>query len=1009
MSSRLNSHRKKFGPVAPTGEIQFSGVTDSGVRNALALIGQQLVELSKKDGTVLRGHFGGIENVAGQKHLVLRYASIKSGDPYALSSATERRGNVAEKVRIPISEFTKMEAPLPAVDHSSVTNNHGRGRAAPDSRSFATDGQIANRLSSGPGRELKKFDDFSEFPVVSNTPSSNAIRNGSRDAETFGDVRNPGKWDQFRANQEQFGVRTSFDESEYTTKIDRSSVDYPAREREAARIAAEIESKSSVNIHLQEERNQRLPADLDEEALYSGVQRQNPPAFQPLLTMNSRNKTVQNGGNLASHLAKTNVAKDQNLHYGPPKQDVRPRNGGPSKIPQKSAIPSKAVWGSKNNQSKNVTPFSKSVHVPKNHKLGGAKSGNPALKAEVSNPVPPTVGVKTPAPAPKASAPAAKASATLPKGAVNPPPPKAHAGATSKPTAIPKSTPATKKLSYAAAAGARVNRQAPPTASIPVDLTQGPRPPLSPMSPSKSNTVKPSNASGSSSVPRVATTRNHSAVRLPNGGRTPPTAARNSPNVTRTSPSNPETSAMDALNLEPRSPKIVKSFEQYKQDKVGKSLTEKRQEITNDFKKFSTDLDAKRGAPRKASSGLSVTPVKNEKQSVSTVSKAVSPVADTTTQNEKGTESVESKREITLQSSDGVAKKDTPKEVIESKAAVKKGTESGSTTSTRFKPVKKLNPNAASWQPTSAPANPAVSAPQPPNSHGVLTSSAQIQQHIPGPGAPSMDPYFHMNNFGGVAPNVAPGMAPEHQAPGYGFQMAPPVGHPANMPYGGYPSMIVPPGMPQNPTSFPYMAGTRTPYIMPGNGTRFPPGAPPGGMGFGIPVPMMPSQGNQRSPGMPQYYGPQYMASGQPPMPMQPAITPAYAHPQQVVAPHVPQPVVSPRNSMGGGSGGGSSGGSSRRSGSKGRSRHNHQHQQYFDSDQNQSQAQQQSTSNQSGYASAGIHQVHTGKAHWHSSGQSSKAPSMDESSSRDDLKNSQGSGKVSTASSGRSQAKPRQ
>lgn len=826
MSSRLNSHRKKFGPVTPTGEIQFSGVTDSAVRNALCLISYQLVELWKKDGTVLRGHFGGIESVSGKLHVVLRYASIKSGDPYALSSATERRGNVAERVRIPVSDFTKMETLYNAMEQSPNSKNHALGRNRPDSRTFATDGQIANRLSSGPGRELKKFDDFSEFPTVSSTPSSNVYRNGNRDTETFGEVRSAGKWDQFRTNQEKFGVHTTFDESEYTTKIDRSSADFRAREREAARIAAEIESKSSSNIHMQEERNQRMPADLDEETLYSGVQR--PKSFDAV-HMSFRNKAVQNGSSYtASHSMKTN-SKDQNVSFGPSKHDVRPKNGGLAKIPQKSAIPSKAVWGSKNNQTKGTAPFSKLNQAPKNlNKAGSVKSTGESPKSESLNPNPPTQPIaKTSAAMPKTTTPNTKATATVSKGPLSAPQSIAPVASVPKPATVSKSKQATKKLSYAAAAGARVSRQQ-PASPILADFTAGPRPPRSPISPNKPNTVK-SGTGGIAGTSRSTAPRNQNAGRLPNGGRTPPVAARNSPNVTRSAPSNPETSAMDALNLEPRSPKIVKSFEQFKQDKVGKSLTEKRQEITNDFKKFSTDLDAKRSGPRKNSSGTSISSTKSEKQVALVVSATMK-------ENDMG--SSESQSTADSQSTDASPKQAATKEVSESKPVEKKELVSGATPPTRFKPVKKLNPNAASWQPASGPSStPGVTTSQSSISHSNTPPSTQMQQPMPVSGTHGMDPYFHMNNFGGVAPNVSPGMLPEHQSPGYGFQMGP-VGHPSNIPYAGYPSMMVPPGMPQNPAAFPYMTGARTPYIMPTNGSRFPPGAP-----GGIPVSIMPGNG----------------------------------------------------------------------------------------------------------------------------------------------------------------------
>ena len=79
-----------------------------------------------------------------------------------------------------------------------------------------------------------------------------------------------GDWDQFSANEKKFNVKASFDENLYTTKLDLSSIDAYQR-AEAERIAKEIESTSSTNMHVAEERNQAIATDYDEEDRYSGV------------------------------------------------------------------------------------------------------------------------------------------------------------------------------------------------------------------------------------------------------------------------------------------------------------------------------------------------------------------------------------------------------------------------------------------------------------------------------------------------------------------------------------------------------------------------------------------------------------------------------------------------------------------------------------------------------------------------------------------------------------------
>jgi hypothetical protein len=77
------------------------------------------------------------------------------------------------------------------------------------------------------------------------------------------------QWDQFAANKSMFGVDTSFDETMYTTAIDKSAGGIS--EAEAARIAREIQNSVSTNVHMQEERGQRMTVDYDEEDLYGAV------------------------------------------------------------------------------------------------------------------------------------------------------------------------------------------------------------------------------------------------------------------------------------------------------------------------------------------------------------------------------------------------------------------------------------------------------------------------------------------------------------------------------------------------------------------------------------------------------------------------------------------------------------------------------------------------------------------------------------------------------------------
>lgn len=98
------------------------------------------------------------------------------------------------------------------------------------------------------------------------------------------ETTNTTDWDQFATHEKMTGGHSTYTEEAYTTAIDRSAPDYKRKEAEAARIAREIESQTSTNVHIREERGQALEADLgDEEDKYSGVRREKRD-YLPLVT-----------------------------------------------------------------------------------------------------------------------------------------------------------------------------------------------------------------------------------------------------------------------------------------------------------------------------------------------------------------------------------------------------------------------------------------------------------------------------------------------------------------------------------------------------------------------------------------------------------------------------------------------------------------------------------------------------------------------------------------------------
>ncbi|KAG6669116.1 hypothetical protein I3843_01G212800 [Carya illinoinensis] len=81
-------------------------------------------------------------------------------------------------------------------------------------------------------------------------------------------------WDQFETNETLFGVKSTFDEELYTTKLERGPK-MEELEKKALRIAREIEGEETQDLHLAEERGISFPGDLeiDEETRFSSVYR----------------------------------------------------------------------------------------------------------------------------------------------------------------------------------------------------------------------------------------------------------------------------------------------------------------------------------------------------------------------------------------------------------------------------------------------------------------------------------------------------------------------------------------------------------------------------------------------------------------------------------------------------------------------------------------------------------------------------------------------------------------
>jgi PAB1-binding protein PBP1 len=117
-----------------------------------------------------------------------------------------------------------------------------------------TDAEISGPRS-GAERELQRWVPDGPDPAIVN---GNGNANGNAragpsgrggDSETFG-TTTTGAWDQFETNKRLSGKDSTYDENLYTTRLDRSAPDYKKREKEADRLASEIQGVSSISIDM---------------------------------------------------------------------------------------------------------------------------------------------------------------------------------------------------------------------------------------------------------------------------------------------------------------------------------------------------------------------------------------------------------------------------------------------------------------------------------------------------------------------------------------------------------------------------------------------------------------------------------------------------------------------------------------------------------------------------------------------------------------------------------------
>lgn len=200
----------------------------------LQLVGNK-VTVRLKDGTTLNGIF----------HTATPFASLPSEQRYkvVLMAATGGKLQPGTTAVLDMNDIVDMQVKAMRMEETAT-----KGQSFTDAEIRA--GKTVTR------KELQEAGTAWTSPP----PSGGATGLGSH----------IGEWDQFKANEELFNVKASYNEAMYTTELDRSRLDHE-KIQQAERLAREIETSTSNNVHVAEERGQTIQTDFDEEDRYSGV------------------------------------------------------------------------------------------------------------------------------------------------------------------------------------------------------------------------------------------------------------------------------------------------------------------------------------------------------------------------------------------------------------------------------------------------------------------------------------------------------------------------------------------------------------------------------------------------------------------------------------------------------------------------------------------------------------------------------------------------------------------
>lgn len=244
--SRLSSVGKEGGCASPSRERLVYLTT--------CLIGHQ-VEVHVVDGSAFSGIFHAT-NAEKDFGIVLKMARLVRDGSRGQKGMTDSVNKPPLKTLIiPAKELVQVIAKGVPVTRDGLGNELQREKH----QEILIDSFISQSRRAEMERELERWVPEDDDPVC---PELENIFDGHWDRG----------WDQFQANETLFGVKSTFNEELYTTKLEKGP-QMKELEREALRIAREIEGEDTHDLHLAEERGLQLheKLEVDEETRFSSV------------------------------------------------------------------------------------------------------------------------------------------------------------------------------------------------------------------------------------------------------------------------------------------------------------------------------------------------------------------------------------------------------------------------------------------------------------------------------------------------------------------------------------------------------------------------------------------------------------------------------------------------------------------------------------------------------------------------------------------------------------------